>query len=484
MPHVNAPGMSRLAHRAGQARPAGHAREPLMELSPLTALSPLDGRYQQQVAELRAIFSEFGLMRFRVRVELAWFSKLAQSPQFSALPALSPAAADVLEHMAADFCEEDAAAIKDLERVTNHDVKAVEYFLRERFAAHPELSAGREFVHFACTSEDINNCCHALMLSTARTQVLLPLADELIGRLTAMAHEYAAMPLLGHTHGQPATPTTLGKELANVVARLRRQRSVIAELPLLAKMNGAVGNFNAHLAACPECDWPALAAEVITGLGLTPNPYTTQIEPHDCIAELCHALARFNTIVLDFDRDAWGYIAWGIFRQRAVAGEVGSSTMPHKVNPIDFENSEGNLGLANALLTHLAAKLPVSRFQRDLSDSTVLRNLGVAAGYTVLAWKSTLRGLSRLQGDPQAAHASLEQNWEVLAEPYQTVMRRYGVEQAYERLKEFTRGRRLSREAMLEFVDQLDIPEPARQALRELTPDGYTGLAAQLAARI
>lgn len=452
-----------------------------MDSTALTALSPLDGRYSARLDKLRGIFSEYALMRFRVLVEIAWLKKLSAHPHISEVPVLTPEAVRFLDDLTANFSLADAAAIKEIESITNHDVKAVEYFIKERIRSHPQLGRICEFVHFACTSEDINGNCYALMLHTARNEIIMPLTQQLTAKISAMAHNYAAVPLLGHTHGQAASPTTIGKELANVVSRLNRQRSALAAIGILGKMNGAVGNFNAHVAAYPELDWRKFAEEFVTSLGLDYNSYTTQIEPHDYMAEIFHALIRFNTIMLDFDRDIWGYIAMGVFRQKAVEGEVGSSTMPHKVNPIDFENSEGNLGLANALLHHLADKLPISRFQRDLSDSTVLRNLGIAIGYSVLAWMSTLKGLERLQADAQLTSSELNANWEILAEPYQTIMRRYGVENAYEQLKEFTRGRQLNREAMQEFVLHLDLPEEARQALLNLTPDNYLGLAEQLA---
>ena len=441
-----------------------------MQLSPLTAISPLDGRYESKVKELRAIFSEYGLMRFRVQVELTWLKKLASCPEIKEVPAFSKETIAFIDDIIANFSVEDAEDIKRREAVTNHDVKAVEYFLKDKTASNEEISKVKEFIHFACTSEDINNNSHALMLKTAREEVLLPMCDELISEITRLAHEYAELPLMARTHGQPASPTTLGKEMANVVYRLRRQRDQIAAVEIMGKINGAVGNYNAHLSAYPEVDWYTFSKEFEESLGLTFNPYTTQIEPHDYIAELFNALERFNTIILDFDRDIWGYISYGTFKQKTIAGEIGSSTMPHKVNPIDFENSEGNIGLANAIFAHLAAKLPVSRFQRDLTDSTVLRNLGVACGYSVLAWKSTLKGISKLQA-----------NWEVLAEPYQTVMRRYGIANPYEKLKELTRGREVNAETMLKFIDTLEIPEEAKEQLRKLTPETYIGRAVAFA---
>ncbi|HEY5790080.1 MAG TPA: adenylosuccinate lyase [Gammaproteobacteria bacterium] len=449
-----------------------------MELSPLTALSPVDGRYGSKVADLRPIFSEFGLIRHRVLVEVRWLQALAREPAITEVPALSQHATQLLDAIVEQFGEADARRIKNIERSTNHDVKAVEYFLKERIAGNHELEAVAEFIHFACTSEDINNLAYALMLREARTQCLLPLADQLVDALRALAHRLAELPMLSRTHGQPASPTTLGKELANVVHRLARQRAQIAAVPLLGKINGAVGNYNAHLVAYPEVDWPAFAERFVTGLGLDWNPYTIQIEPHDYMAELFDAVARFNTVLLDFDRDAWGYIALGHFRQRTVAGEVGSSTMPHKVNPIDFENSEGNLGIANALLGHFAAKLPVSRWQRDLTDSTVLRSVGVALAHSAIAYLSTLRGLAKLDPDPARLTAELDASWEVLAEPIQTVMRRYGIEKPYEKLKELTRGQGIDRDTLRAFIEGLEVPAEVRAALLELTPGNYTGNAA------
>lgn len=451
-----------------------------MQLSPITAISPLDGRYESKVQELRAIFSEYGLMRFRVQVELTWLKNLAQCPQITEVPAFSNEAIAFIDDIIANFSVEDAEDIKRREAVTNHDVKAVEYFLKDKTSANEEIAKVKEFIHFACTSEDINNNSHALMLKTARDEVILPLCDKLIAEITGLAQKYTDLPLLARTHGQPASPTTLGKEMANVAYRLRRQRKQIADVEILGKINGAVGNYNAHTSAYPEIDWPALAKNFEESLGLTWNPFTTQIEPHDYIAELFNAIERFNTIILDFDRDIWGYISYGIFTQKTIAGEIGSSTMPHKVNPIDFENSEGNLGLANAIFAHLANKLPVSRFQRDLTDSTVLRNLGVACGYSILAWKSTLKGISKLQANEAHILDELNHNWEVLAEPYQTVMRRYGVANPYEKLKELTRGREVNRETMLTFIDTLEIPEKAKDNLRKLTPETYIGLAKEI----
>jgi adenylosuccinate lyase len=416
-----------------------------MDLTALNALSPVDGRYASKVDDLRPIFSEYGLIRHRILVEIRWLQALAEAPEIAEVPPLSEHAKHLLDGIFDGFSEEDAQRVKNIESSTNHDVKAVEYFLKERIAGNAELEAVAEFIHFACTSEDINNLAYALMLREARTQALLPAADQLIDALRGMAHGFADLPMLSRTHGQPASPTTLGKEFANVVHRLSRQRAQLASVPMLGKINGAVGNFNAHLSAYPEVDWPALAERFVTGLGLDWNPYTIQIEPHDYIAELCDALARFNTVLLDFDRDVWSYISIGYFRQRTVAGEVGSSTMPHKVNPIDFENSEGNLGIANALLGHFAAKLPVSRWQRDLTDSTVLRSVGVALGHSLIAYHATLRGLGKLEATPERLAADLDSCWEVLAEPVQTVMRRYGIEKPYEKLKELTRLHRDAR---------------------------------------
>jgi adenylosuccinate lyase len=452
-----------------------------MELSTLTAISPVDGRYGDKTANLRALFSEFALIRQRVRVEVRWLQALAQHAGIAEVPALSSHALNILEGITDNFSVEDAQRVKNIERTTNHDVKAVEYFLKEKIAGNAELEGLSEFFHFACTSEDINNLAYALMLREARTQALLPLMDELIDSLRARAHQYADQPMLARTHGQPASPTTLGKELANVVARLKRQRAQLVAVPLLGKINGAVGNYNAHLASYPELDWTSMARNFVTGLGLEWNAYTTQIEPHDYVAEFFDTLARFNTIVIDFCRDVWSYISIGYFKQKTVAGEVGSSTMPHKVNPIDFENAEGNLGIANALFDHLAAKLPISRWQRDLSDSTVLRNLGVGVAYSTIAYQSCLKGISKLEVDAQRLADDLNQNWEVLAEAIQTVMRRHGVEKPYEKLKELTRGQRLDRAAMHAFINTLALPDEAKARLLEMTPASYIGNAAQQA---
>jgi adenylosuccinate lyase len=455
-----------------------------MSLSALTALSPLDGRYAAKVAPLRPLLSEFGLMHRRVQVEVEWFIALSDAG-FAEFKPLSEAARGLLRGLVVRFAEADAQAIKDIEKTTNHDVKAVEYWLKSRFEGSAELKAAGEFVHFACTSEDINNTSHALMLKAAREQVLLPGLDRLIDKLTAMSHALAGMPMLSRTHGQTASPTTVGKEIANVVARLRVARERIAGVPLLAKMNGAVGNYNAHLAAWPAFDWERFARQVVEQrLGLSFNPYTIQIEPHDYMAELFDAVVRSNTILIDFARDVWGYVSLGYFRQRLKEGEIGSSTMPHKVNPIDFENAEGNLGLASALLTHLSQKLPVSRWQRDLTDSTVLRNMGVALGYAVLAHDSLLRGLDKLQVNEEALAADLDGAWEVLAEAVQTVMRRHGLANPYERLKELTRGKSVTRESLAAFIDTLELPMPERERLKALTPANYIGQAEALARRI
>jgi adenylosuccinate lyase len=455
-----------------------------MNLSALSALSPLDGRYAAKVAALRPLLSEFGLMHRRVQVEIEWFIALSDAG-FAEFKPLSEAARGMLRGLVLRFTEADAQAIKDIERTTNHDVKAVEYWLKGRFDSMAELKAAGEFVHFACTSEDINNTSHGLMLQAARSEVLLPALDKLLYRLREQAQALAAVPMLSRTHGQTASPTTVGKEIANVVARLSHARGRIAAVPLLAKMNGAVGNYNAHLAAYPEFDWEAFSRRVVeTQLGLTFNPYTIQIEPHDCMAELFDAITRTNTILIDWSRDVWGYISLGYFKQATREGEIGSSTMPHKVNPIDFENAEGNFGLANALLTHLAQKLPISRWQRDLTDSTVLRNMGVALGYAVLGYDSLLRGLDKLEINLDALAADLDGAWEVLAEPIQTVMRRYNLPNPYERLKALTRGKAITREAFHAFIRTLEIPAAERERLLSMTPGSYTGMAAELARRI
>ena len=446
----------------------------MTEITPLTAISPVDGRYAGKCDALREITSEYGLIRNRVRVEVHWLEALTREKAIAEVPLPSTDAAWHLRQVSQAFDMSGAERVKEIEKTTNHDVKAVEYYIKEQLNDHEELSHFGEFVHFACTSEDINNLSYSLMLKDAREE-LLPVMDKLIVAIGKLAHNHAAQPMLSRTHGQSASPSTLGKEMANVVARLRRQREQFAAVPLMGKINGAVGNYNAHMVAYPEVNWPEFARRFVESLELEWNPYTTQIEPHDCIAELFHALMRFNTVLLDFDRDVWGYISLGYFRQRAVEGEVGSSTMPHKVNPIDFENSEGNLGVANALMDHLAAKLPVSRWQRDLTDSTALRNIGVGLAHSMIAFEATLKGISKLQANPERLAADLDQAWEVLAEPIQTVMRRYGVEKPYEKLKELTRGKSITQEAMAEFVNGLDIPEEARERLLALTPAAYLG---------
>jgi adenylosuccinate lyase len=450
----------------------------------LTAISPLDGRYAGQVEPLRPYFSEFGLIRYRVRVEIEWLMALAACAELREIGPFSEATVVELRRLAAEFSVADAERVKAIEAQTNHDVKAIEYWLKESARSNPEVQRATEFIHFACTSEDINNLAYALALEGARRAVLLPALERMLDRLAGMAHDLAGLPMLARTHGQPATPTTLGKEVANFVFRLRRGRASIAGVRMLGKINGAVGNYNAHLAAYPGFDWEGFARRFVESLGLEFNPYTIQIEPHDSLAELFDAVARANTVVLDLDRDIWGYVSLGYFRQRVKEGEVGSSTMPHKVNPIDFENSEGNVGVANALLRHLADKLPVSRWQRDLSDSTALRNAGAALGHTLLAWRSCLRGLEKLQADPKRMGDDLEANWEVLAEPIQTVMRRYGVPDAYEQLKALTRGKGITREGLAEFIRALAIPEAEKRRLLELTPASYIGKAAELARRI
>jgi len=450
----------------------------------LTNLSPVDGRYAGKVDSLRPILSEYGLIRFRVLVEIRWLQALSLESAIAEVPPFSEVANARLEKLLTHFSLADAERVKEIEKTTNHDVKAVEYFLKEAIADVEELNNVSEFVHFACTSEDINNLSYALMLKQARDEVLLPAMDKLIYRLCEQANEYSTQPMLSRTHGQPATPTTLGKEFANVAVRLRRQCEFVGKVELMGKINGAVGNYNAHAVAYPEVDWPLFARNFVEALGLKFNPHTIQIEPHDYIAEFFHGLARFNTVLLDFNRDVWGYISLGYFIQKTVAGEVGSSTMPHKVNPIDFENSEGNLGLANALFAHLAEKLPISRWQRDLTDSTVLRNIGVGIAHTLISVQSCLKGLSKLELNPAMLEADLDANWEVLAEPIQTVMRRYGVGQPYEKLKELTRGRRIGPEDMRRFVTTLEIPEDAKQRLLALTPRDYIGYAESLAKQV
>ena len=456
-----------------------------MQLSSLTAVSPVDGRYASKTSALRPIFSEYGLIRFRVMVEVRWLQRLATHTGIAEVAPFSAEANALLNTLAENFELTHAERVKEIERTTNHDVKAVEYLLKEQAAKLPELDKISEFIHFACTSEDINNLSHALMLREGRDGVLLPLMRQTAEAIRQLAVKFAAVPMLSRTHGQPASPTTLGKELANVVYRLERQIAQVAAVPLLGKINGAVGNYNAHLSAYPDIDWEANAKQFIEGdLGLQFNPYTTQIEPHDYIAELFDAIARFNTILIDFDRDIWGYISLGYFKQRTIAGEIGSSTMPHKVNPIDFENSEGNLGIANALLQHLASKLPISRWQRDLTDSTVLRNLGVGFAHSIMAYEATLKGISKLELNETRIAADLDACWEVLAEPIQTVMRRYAIENPYEKLKELTRGKGISPEALLTFIDGLDMPAAAKAELKLLTPANYIGNAIEQAKRI
>ncbi len=456
----------------------------LASLGALVALSPLDGRYAGKVESLREHFSEFGLIRSRIRVEIAWLKALAAHPGIAEVPAFPPKSIEALDSIAAGFSQSDAGAVKMIESVTNHDVKAVEYWLKDHFKNDAAVARVAEFIHFACTSEDINNVAHALMLKEARDAILLPGLDKVIGRFRQLAHDLADLPMLSRTHGQPASPTTLGKEMANVAARLLRARARIAGVKLLAKFNGAVGNYNAHLSAYPDLDWEAFARDFIESLGLEFNPYTIQIEPHDAMAELFDAIARCNTILVDADRDIWQYISLGYFKQKTRVGEIGSSTMPHKVNPIDFENSEGNLGLANAILRHLSEKLPISRLQRDLTDSTVLRNMGIAFGYVVLAHDSTLRGLNKLEANPARLAEDLDACWEVLAEPVQTVMRRYGVPNPYEQLKDLTRGKGIEPAALAAFIDGLAIPAAEKARLKVMTPASYTGKAADLARKV
>ena len=451
-----------------------------MELSRLTAISPVDGRYGKQADSLRDFFSEFGLIKFRVLVEVRWLQQLANEPAIKEVPPLSAHATQVLDDIVKQFSLTDAERVKAIERTTNHDVKAVEYFLKEKIASQPELQKISEFFHFACTSEDINNLAYGLMLREARQQVLLPHLDNVITALTNFAKEHAAVPMLAHTHGQPASPTTVGKEFANVVSRLQRQRQQLNQVAVLGKINGAVGNYNAHIVAYPEINWPQFAQHFVESLGLQFNPMTIQIEPHDYIAEYFHAVIRVNSILLDLDRDIWTYISYAYFKQKTIAGEVGSSTMPHKVNPIDFENSEGNLGLANAILAHFAEKLPISRMQRDLTDSTVLRNLGVGLAHSLIAWQATHKGMNKLEVNRARLEADLNDNWEVLAEPIQTVMRRYGIENPYEKLKALTRGQRLDAKAMRAFIETLNLPAEPKARLMAMTPADYIGLATTL----
>ncbi len=451
-----------------------------MQLSSLTALSPIDGRYGDKTQILRQHFSEFGLIKNRVVVEIRWLQALSLDSAIEEVPPFSEKANAAFEHLIENFNEEDAQRIKDIEKTTNHDVKAVEYYLKEKADAIEGLALVSEFIHFACTSEDINNLSHALMLKSGIEETILPTGKAIVEKLTEMAALYRDLPMMSRTHGQPASPSTMGKELANVAVRLQRQLTQINQVEYLGKINGAVGNYNAHLSAYPDIDWHVFSQSFVASLGVTHNPYTTQIEPHDYIAELFDAIARFNTVLIDLDRDIWGYIALGHFKQKTIAGEIGSSTMPHKVNPIDFENSEGNLGIANALLEHLSSKLPISRWQRDLTDSTVLRNLGVGLGYSLVAYQSTLKGMNKLEVNEQSLRDELNNNWALLAEPIQTVMRRYGVEKPYEKLKELTRGKQVDATTIAEFIDTLDIPENAKESLKAMTPASYIGDAQRL----
>ncbi|MGB0447298.1 MAG: adenylosuccinate lyase [Pseudomonadales bacterium] len=455
-----------------------------MELSALSALSPVDGRYGTKTHALRPYFSEYGLINSRVIVEIRWLQQLAANPYIKEVATLSDAANKVLDDIINNFDESQATLVKNIEATTNHDVKAVEYYIKQQFAGNNELEAISEYVHFACTSEDINNLSHALMLKQGLEFVMLPEMQEVLAQIKQLAHTYQDQPMLSRTHGQTASPSTMGKEMANVAARLERQIKQIEAVELLGKINGAVGNYNAHISAYPEIDWQAFAKQFVESLGLTWNPYTTQIEPHDYIAELYDAIARYNTILIDFDRDVWGYISMGFFKQKTVAGEIGSSTMPHKVNPIDFENSEGNLGIANAIMQHLAAKLPISRWQRDLTDSTVLRNLGVGLAHSMIAYQATLKGISKLEINSQRLAEDLDNAWEVLAEPIQTVMRRYGIEKPYEKLKELTRGKDIDAATIAAFIDGLDMPQEAKDSLKALSPASYIGNAVEQAKSI
>lgn len=455
-----------------------------METAALMAISPLDGRYHEKLTHLRAIFSEYGLMKFRVIVEIRWLEILSELANIPELPKLSAPAKKILNNIIDQFSDQDALRIKQIESGINHDVKAVEYFIKERIEHNKELAPICEFIHFGCTSEDINNLAYGLMLHAARQQCILPALDEILALLQHHAHEHAHIAMMSRTHGQPATPTTIGKEFANIIARLKREIESFISIPILGKLNGATGNFNAHLVAYPEVDWQMISKNFVTRLGLQWNPYTTQIEPHDYMAAYFNALARINTILIDFDRDAWGYISLNYFKQKSFANEVGSSTMPHKVNPIDFENSEGNLGIANALLEHMASKLPISRWQRDLSDSTVLRNIGVAIGHSLLAYQATCKGINKLEPNHDVIRADLNQHWEVLGEAVQTVMRRYKLPEPYEKLKAFTRGKRIDKEMLHEFIQQLELPDSVKMQLLALTPESYIGCAEDLAKRI
>lgn len=455
-----------------------------MELSTLTAISPIDGRYASKTNELRQYFSEYGLIQARVFVEVKWLQFLAQMPDIIEVPPFSEQSNNLLEQIIDQFNLADAERVKTIERTTNHDVKAVEYFLKEKIAGHHELEKVSEFIHFACTSEDINNLAYGLMLKNGLHDLVIPCMEKLILTTRKLALDHASIPMLSRTHGQTASPTTLGKEIANTVARLKRQLEQIKSTPILGKINGAVGNYNAHEVAYPSAHWTTHAEKFVTELGLSWNPYTTQIEPHDYIAELFHGIERFNTILLDFDRDVWSYISLGYFKQKTIAGEVGSSTMPHKVNPIDFENSEGNLGIGNAIMNHLASKLPISRWQRDLTDSTVLRNIGVGIAHSIIAYEASIKGINKLEVNQEKIDADLEQAWEVLAEPIQTVMRRYGIEKPYEKLKALTRGKTMDKQTIHQFIDTLELPETVKKQLKELTPQTYIGNAQQLAADI
>lgn len=456
----------------------------MMDLNELTAISPVDGRYGTKTAALRDLFSEYGLIKHRVLVEVRWFQALANHAEIAEVPTLNNDAQTLLNNIIDDFSLSDAERIKTIERTTNHDVKAVEYFLKEKIQGNSMLEASTEFLHFACTSEDINNLSHGLMLKAGRDEVVLPAMDEVIDTLTQQAQEHAEQPMLSRTHGQTASPSTVGKELANVVYRLRKQRDQFANTTIYGKANGAVGNYNAHISAYPEVDWPTFSQQFIESIGLTINPFTIQIEPHDYMAEMFDAISRFNTILIDLSRDIWAYISNGYFKQKTIAGEIGSSTMPHKVNPIDFENAEGNLGIANALFNHLSLKLPVSRWQRDLTDSTVLRNLGVGFAHSLISYQSLLRGLNKLEVNSSIINADLESSWEVLAEPIQTVMRRYGIENPYEKLKELTRGKAITQTAFHDFINTLELPETARNELLKLTPHNYIGNAIEQTRRL
>lgn len=455
-----------------------------MSLSPLTAVSPIDGRYYEKTSPLNAFFSEFALIYHRIIVEIRWLESLAEHPKLTEIPRLSPKAKQILDDILKNFCEADAVLIKKIEARTNHDVKAVEYFLKQTFQSHPELNAVSEFIHFACTSEDINNLAYGLMIQSARTQIISPLVNDIISTVTEQAIKYADLAMLSRTHGQPASPTTLGKELSNFVFRLKRQVSTLMDLPIRGKINGAVGNFNAHCSAYPEVDWLAHSEAFVKSLGLTWNPYTTQIEPHDYIAEIAHNMIRLNTIFINYSRDMWSYISLNYFKQKVVSDEVGSSTMPHKVNPIDFENAEGNLGLSNAMFSYFAQQLSITRFQRDLTDSTLMRNLGSAFAYSIIAYQSIKKGAKRLEANPAIIENDLNENWEIIAEAIQTVMRRYHDDKPYEKLKHLTRGKKVDKQILQQFIEELDIPEEAKQQLLQITPQNYLGLSGYLAHQI